>query len=113
MKQFRVVYKDVDTMELMQETVSMQVAAECQKKMGTSQGVYVGNCYIKGSAISKIEEVISKDSLLAAPNCGKCDKGFLFGKDGAYPCSCNMKGRETAREYAGYLSDKEWNVEHK
>jgi hypothetical protein len=97
MKRFKIVYKDVDTSNLMVEEVSEEKARECQKKQGSSQGLYLGNAYIRGLEVIKISESSDDRALPMASFCSKCEKGWIFGENGAYPCSCNLKGQDAIR----------------
>jgi len=103
MKTFRVTYRDVDTGEFSQLEVNQIKATECVKKQGTSQGLYLGSAYITGHDVKKIQEIIPESARIETTFCGNCEKGWIIGRNGAYPCSCNTKGQDEVRKYAESL----------
>jgi hypothetical protein len=84
--------------------VSESQAANVARAVEARRSFYLKDDYLSWTQIESIRRISGSDlRLTAPPTCGRCENGWLFSKNGAYPCSCNRTGKEAMLEYRHYL----------
>ena len=90
--------------------VDSRQAKEISARWDEHQNVTIGDKKISWQRIVEITAPPASNRLEAPQYCVKCEKGWLFSRDGAYPCSCNAKGKDDMKEYKEYLEKQSWYI---
>lgn len=88
--------------------VDARKAKEIKDRWDAHQNIQIGDSYISWQRIVEITAPPATNRLEAAKFCSKCEQGWLFGDNGAYPCSCNANGKDEIAKYSDYLQTQKW-----